>query len=266
MTYRWFVGLSKWSLLTKAQISELVKEGCEGFSIHAGQGEKIEDPLASSHITLAKKSGVPYIVQHWIDPTKDPIKQAKYSVALAKKFEAQGIVPDIKQWWMNWEEWHTVNVLGLPGSVRAYNSDQLLRFYGTYLRELNALNRKETKLPIMVCSTQRFLHGHCRALATVIRDSSNDFWNASYVAWQQTDTEPDISWTEFHSVLDRLGLSSSRMPNGISKWGAWRFAIFPKRGYGKLDVSVITDEASVRYFTPPILQSAKEEDHGDENK
>jgi hypothetical protein len=255
MTYKWFVDLSHHNgVFTDAQMSELVSNGCVGFSIKAGQGINYVDEMCDDHIANAKRFGIPYTIFHWADPILDPIKQARFAIDLAKQFGAQGITPDVEQWWMNWQEWYNVLVLHLPGTVRAYNADYLLRFYSEYLKELNRLNHQETKLPIMAYSAQWFFHGYCRALATVVRDSCDDYWNACYVTWKQLDQDPKLSWDEFHATLDNLVIPANRMPNGITKWSAWQFGIAKMKGWAELDCDIITDEAAARYFgTEPIV-------------
>lgn len=254
MTYKWFVDLSHWNNLTRAQVKELVDNGLIGFAIKAGQGLNSEDNMCATHVAQSKELGVPYIIYHWPDPILEPLKQARFAIDLAKKYSANGISPDIEQYWMSWTEWYNVTVLHQPGTVRAYSADYLLRFYGAYLHELTRLNRAETKLPVMSYSAQWFLHGYCRALAPVIRDTTDDYWNAAYISWKQLDQDPHLSWQEFHNTLDNLVLPVKYMPNGIPKWSAWQFGLANLPGWAELDCDVITDEAAARYFgTSPII-------------
>jgi len=255
MTYKWFIDVSHWQApFTRAQISELVANGMVGMAIKGGQGVSAEDDMAEEHVAVCKETNVPFIIYHWADPILPSAPQARFAIALAKKFGARGICPDIEQYWKNWQEWYNVVVLHKPGTVSTFSQEQLLRFYTNYLRELNTINRQETKLPVMAYSAKWFIDAYCRALAPIIRDMTDDYWNAAYQKWHQLDQDLKVSWDELHSTLSDIVLPPTLIPNGISRWSAWQFAILPMRGWPALDCDVITEEASAKYFgTEPIV-------------
>jgi hypothetical protein len=254
MTYKWFVDISHYQTLTDAQVSELVANGMVGMAIKGGQGISFEDNMAQEHTDMCKRLNVPFIIYHWADPILPPAPQARFAIELAKKFGARGICPDIEQYWKSWEEWYKVVIQHQPGIVRTFPPEVLTRFYTDYLRELNTINRVETKLPIMTYSAKWFIDAYCRALAPVIRDLSDDYWNAAYQKWHQLDQDVKVSWDEFYSTIGDIVLPSTMIPNGIGKWSAWQFAILPMRGWPALDCDVITEEASAKYFgTEPII-------------
>jgi hypothetical protein len=249
MTYKWFADISHYNKLPPEQMQELMVNGCVGFIIKGGQGTSFEDVSLATHVSTCKAINAPYGIYHWPDPIKaQPAKQARFAVDLAKRYGARSICPDIEQYWMSWEEWYNIVVLHQPGNLRVFTPEQLTRFYSDYLRELRTLNTQETKLPIMTYSAQWFIHAYCRALAPVIRDYSDDYWNAAYFKWHQLDQDHNVSWEEFRLTISELNPPAKYLPNGISTWTAWQFAIMPRPGFGELDCDIITDAGAERYF------------------
>jgi hypothetical protein len=255
MTYKWFADISHYNKLPAAQMSELVQHGCVGFVIKAGQGTAFEDVAVATHVQTCKSIGAPYGLYHWPDPIKgNAIAQARFAIELAKKYEARFICPDIEQYWKDWEEWYNIVVMHQPGTLRIFTPEQLTRFYTDYLRELKTININETKLPLMSYSAAWFINAYCRSLAPVIRDYSDDYWNAAYIQWKQLDQDHNVSWEEFNLTLDTLVVPIKYMPNGITKWTAWQFALMPRPGFGELDCDIITEEGAAKYFgTDPIV-------------
>lgn len=250
---KWFIDLSHWNTLSKDQAIELLQQGCIGFSVKIGQGDSSVDSMADEHIALAEELQIPYIVHHWVDPILNPRAQAEHFINLTKKYRPSGLAPDMEQYWINWDEWYRIVVLKQPGVLRTFSQTALLNAYRSYLLELKRLNASYSKLPIMPYSSQWFIHGYCRQLAVTIRDEADDYWNAYYLSWKQSDQDPNITWSEFHATKDSLNLKPDYLPNGITTWTAWQFAIMPRAGWSKLDVNVITDAGAERYFgsTPP---------------
>lgn len=264
MTYKWFSDISHYNKLPPTQMSELMQNGCIGFIIKAGQGLSFEDVSVATHVQTCKTIGAPYGIYHWPDPIKGNARgQAQFAIDLAKKHGARFVCPDIEQYWMDWEEWYNIVVLHQPGTLRTFSPEQLTRFYTDYLRELKTINVQSLKLPIMTYSAMWFIHGYCRALAPVIRDYSDDYWNAAYIQWRQLDQDHNVTWEEFRLTIETLVVPTKYMPNGISRWTAWQIAILPRPGFGSLDIDVITEEGAAKYFgeyIPPEPEPEPEPD------